>query len=156
MRPTHNQKICPLQSYGRPLERAAYFATSNYPLKAASSVQKETPKHHRWFQPPAFAKLRSPPTQKSFRMWTVDDRDRVENPDEATAVQLSHSRFLLATTGRNTLTMGTADPLLVVASDHGRGAQLAAVVFAGCQLNWSSPSKAQRLPAVFKRTDEEL
>jgi hypothetical protein len=95
-------------------------------------------------------------TQKSLRMWTVDERDRVENPDEGTAVQLSKSRFLLATTGRNTLTMGTADPLLVVASDGAKGDELAAVIFAGCQLNWSSPSKAQRLPAVFKRTDEEL
>lgn len=26
----------------------------------------------------------------------------------------------------------------------------------GAQLNWSSPSVAQRLPLVFKRTDDEL
>jgi hypothetical protein len=95
-------------------------------------------------------------TQKSFRIWSVDEKGRVENPDEGTAIQLSGSRFLLATTGRNTLTMGTADPLLVVSKEGVNACQMVDVVFAGCQLNWSSPSKAQRLPAVFKRTDEDL
>jgi hypothetical protein len=94
---------------------------------------------------------------KYLRFWDVDANGTVINPVEGTAVQLSANTILLATTGQATVRQGTAEPLMLVAD--GRCAnvtQPAEAVFAGAQLNWSSPSVAQRLPLALKRTDEEL
>jgi hypothetical protein len=44
----------------------------------------------------------------------------------------------------------------VVSTDGTPVSDLARVAFAAAQLNWANPSKSQRLPMVFKRTDEDL
>jgi len=64
---------------------------------------------------------------------------------------------VLATTGEGTLNQGTAEPMII--SCDGPSELLPKVIEAmatGAQLNWGSPGVAQRLPIVFKRTDEEL
>jgi len=94
---------------------------------------------------------------KYARFWEVGINGTAVNPMEGRAVQLSAKVILLATTGQATLHQGTAEPLMLVG--NGQCANIsepAEAVFAGAQLNWSSPCVAQRLPLALKRTDEEL
>jgi hypothetical protein len=96
-------------------------------------------------------------TLKSIRLWEVDSSGRVDNPLEGTMIRLNRETVLLTATGAATLTQGTAEPLLL--SGIGRCRTLedaAAAAFAAAQLNWASPSVAQRLPQELKRTDEDL
>ena len=96
-------------------------------------------------------------SQKNIRVWERESETRIVNPLECQAVMLSANLAVLATTGEGTLNQGTAEPMVV--SCDGSGELLAKMVeamAAGAQLNWGSPSVAQRLPIVFKRTDEEL
>lgn len=95
-------------------------------------------------------------TQKGFRLWEIDQTGGVRNPMEGSCVLLAPDRCILATTGDATLHQGTAEPLLLVHSDGKAILPIAEAAFAGCQLNWSSPGVAQRLPLIFKRTDEDL
>lgn len=92
-----------------------------------------------------------------LRLWDVEDGGAVSNVLEATAVRLSASTEILATTGAGTLTQGTAEPLLIrtIDSDERVGEATEALA-SSAQLNWSSPGVAQRLPLPFKRTDEVL
>jgi len=96
-------------------------------------------------------------TQKNIRLWERISATAALNPLEGQAVMLSPHIAALATTGEATLHQGTAEPTIVVCD--GEEALLQKVVratFVGAQLNWGSPGVAQRLPIVFKRTDEEL
>lgn len=97
-------------------------------------------------------------TLKSLRMWEVEERDgRVTNPLEGRGVVLNRNMVLLASTGASTLSQGTAQPYLVVGNGHCSSVRDAAfATFEGSQLNWSSPSVAQRMHLAVKRTDEEL
>jgi hypothetical protein len=95
-------------------------------------------------------------TLKNIRLWEVDS-STVRNPLEGSLIQLNGDVVVLASTGAATLHQGTADPLQIVGG--GRCARIidaARSIFAACQLNWSSPRKAQRLPLPLKVTDEEL
>ncbi len=70
---------------------------------------------------------------------------------------LSTTMAALTTTGDATLHQGTAEPMTICCD--GPAELLVKVVEAaavGAQLNWGSPGVAQRLPIIFKRTDEEL
>ncbi len=96
-------------------------------------------------------------SQKNIRFWERETESKVVNPLECQAVMLSANIAVLATTGESTLTQGTAEPMVIAC--EGAGELLPKVVeamAAGAQLNWGSPGVAQRLPIVFKRTDEEL
>jgi hypothetical protein len=96
-------------------------------------------------------------SQKSVRLWErVSDED-VRNPLECHAVILSPNLATLVTTGEATLHQGTAEPMTLVCDGDGESLRRAVEATAiGAQLNWASPGVAQRLPVVFKRTDEEL
>jgi hypothetical protein len=96
-------------------------------------------------------------SQKSIRLWERLPDTTASNPLECQAVMLSPNLAVLATTGEATLHQGTAEPMMI--SCDGPGDLLPRIVEAtavGAQLNWGSPGVAQRLPIVFKRTDEEL
>jgi hypothetical protein len=99
-------------------------------------------------------------SQKAVRIWQVEhegQQEVISNPLEGFAVELNSHTVALTTTGAATLHQGTADPFLLIG--NGRCQNLvgaAAASFAAAQLNWSSPSIAQRLPLPLKRTDEEL
>ncbi len=96
-------------------------------------------------------------SQKNIRLWERMSSGTVANPLECRAVLLSPNLAALVTTGEATLHQGTAEPMTIACD--GTGSLLSKVVEAtaiGAQLNWGSPGVAQRLPIVFKRTDEEL
>jgi hypothetical protein len=96
-------------------------------------------------------------SQKNIRIWERESEARIVNPLECQAVMLSGNLGVLATTGEGTLNQGTAEPMII--SCDGPSELLPKVIEAmatGAQLNWGSPGVAQRLPIVFKRTDEEL
>jgi hypothetical protein len=95
-------------------------------------------------------------TLKAFRLWKVLPDDRVENPLEGKAVRLNHDTIVVCSTGAAALTQGTAEPLLVVGNGHCSSVLAARAFFGGAQLNWSSPTVAQRLHVALKRTDDEL
>ncbi len=96
-------------------------------------------------------------TLKAVRVWEVLPDERVENPLEGTSVRLDQNTVIVCSTGAATLTQGTAEPLLVVANGHCSSVLDAARgFFGGAQLNWSSPTVAQRLHVALKRTDDEL
>ena len=96
-------------------------------------------------------------SQKSIRLWErVGDND-VRNPLECHAVIISPNLAALVTTGEATLHQGTAEPMTLVCDGEGESLRRAVEATAiGAQLNWGSPGVAQRLPVVFKRTDEEF
>lgn len=94
---------------------------------------------------------------KGLRLWDRGEGNRRRNVLEGTPLRLSRKRVLLANTGEATLGQGTADPVMLEVSD--RTVDMGAVlsdVHAMTQLNWSNPGKAQRLPIIMKRTDDEL
>ena len=96
-------------------------------------------------------------SQKSIRLWERGADGSVSNPLEGTAVVISSSMSVLTTTGVGTLNQGTAEPMAITCQE-GRESLIRATeaVSISAQLNWSSPTVAQRLPLFFKRTDEEL
>ena len=96
-------------------------------------------------------------SQKNIRLWDRVSESVILNPLECHAVVLSPNLAALVTTGEGTLHQGTAEPMTLAC--EGDGGSLRRVVEAtaiGAQLNWGSPGVAQRLPLLFKRTDEEL
>jgi len=97
-------------------------------------------------------------TQKSVRFWDVDDgSNSVSNPLDGTAVRLNRNAVVVAATGATTLHQGTAQPFAVTGNAEGSDpVEAARAAFLASQLNWSSPSVAQRLPLYAKRADDEL
>ena len=96
-------------------------------------------------------------TLKYIRIWNITDDGKIENPLIGTAILLNSKMIAMATTGSPTLRQGTAEPVLIVG--NGRCADIhdaARAHFEGTQLNWSSPSVAQKLHIGLKRTDEDL
>lgn len=94
---------------------------------------------------------------KAIRIWDVDQNSSISNPMIGTGVRLNQNMLLMATTGRPTLSQGTAEPVMVIHNGHCPNLMDAAqAVFAGAQLNWSSPRVAQRLHIGMKRTDDDL
>lgn len=94
---------------------------------------------------------------KGVRMWDVNAQNYVRNVLEGTPLFLSKKKVVLANTGAATLGQGTADPVMLEA--RSAGVDMVAVVAdinAECQLNYSNPTKAQRLPLIMKRCDDEL
>jgi len=96
-------------------------------------------------------------SMKNIRLWDRGPNGMIMNPLEGTVVYLTPNMSVATTTGAGTLTQGTAEPLMVTC--EGGPESLAGVteaVVIAAQLNWSSPTVAQRLPVAFKRTDDEL
>lgn len=95
-------------------------------------------------------------TSKPIRLWDISGQC-AENPLEGVVVELNAKTVAVTATGAATLTQGTAEPYIVVT--NGRCTDLVeagAATFVAAQLNYSSPTVAQRLPLPLKRTDEEL
>ncbi len=91
------------------------------------------------------------------RLWDVDDAGRVTNPLEGQLVHLNAHTAVITSTGAATLHQGTAEPYMIVA--NGRCTNLvdaAYATFVAAQLNYGSPTVAQRLLLPLKRTDDEL
>lgn len=94
---------------------------------------------------------------KSVRLWDVGDSGDINNPLEGTALRISKQMAVVAATGAATLHQGTAEPFVLVGENRCSAIlDAASAAFSAAQLNWSSPTVAQRLPLPFKRTDEEL
>ena len=94
---------------------------------------------------------------KAIRIWDVDRDSSVSNPLIGAGIRLNQNMLVMVTTGRPTLSQGTAEPVMVI--NNGNCPDLmdaAQAVFAGAQLNWSSPRVAQRLHIGMKRTDDDL
>ncbi len=95
-------------------------------------------------------------TVKNLRMWLPQGQSR-GNVLEGQAIYLDGGASLLSCTGAATLSRkATADPILLVLR-RGRDVRRAArALFALSQLNYSSPSKAQRYPYPIRETDSRL
>ena len=94
---------------------------------------------------------------KKVRLWDRSKTGQVRHVLEGDGVLLNQQTVVLANTGAATLHQGTSDPIMLV--DRSGADNLRNIVNdeqASCQLNWSSPSVAQRLPLEIKRTDDEL
>jgi hypothetical protein len=94
---------------------------------------------------------------KGIRMWDRSAQTHVRNILEGTPLFLSKKRVVLANTGAATLGQGTAEPVILEA--RSTSVDMTAVIAdvnAECQLNYSNPGKAQRLPLSMKRCDEEI
>lgn len=96
-------------------------------------------------------------TLTAVRLWEIDQRGDVHNPLEGTAVLLTPQMVVVASTGNVTLHQGTAQPFVLVGNgDCPAILDAAKAAFDAAQLNFSSPTVAQRLPLTLKRTDDEL
>jgi hypothetical protein len=96
-------------------------------------------------------------TLKVLRAWQVLPDGSVANVEECTVVKITSDLCILSTTGRATLRQGTADPVVIVSK--GRCSQLRDAtdsLGSSAQLNWASPTVAQKLPLPVKRLDEDL
>jgi hypothetical protein len=94
---------------------------------------------------------------KGIRIWDVSQDSSISNPLVGSGIRLNKNMLIMATTGRPTLSQGTAEPVMVI--NNGQCPNLmnaAQAFFAGAQLNWSSPRVAQRLHIGMKRTDDDL
>ena len=92
---------------------------------------------------------------KKIRMW--NNNGKVSNVLGGTGISIDSNTFVFCSTGAATLIQGTASPLTLVGAGRNESLTDAGYsAFAAAQLNWSSPSVAQRLPLPFKRTDDEL
>lgn len=95
-------------------------------------------------------------SSKPIRLWEVEG-ESAANPLEGKLLELNAKTVVVTATGAATLTQGTADPYTLVA--NGRCTSLVEAgqaTFIAAQLNFSSPTVAQRLLLPLKRTDEEL
>jgi hypothetical protein len=93
---------------------------------------------------------------KGLRMWARAE-GRITNVREGTALLLDGQTVVLASTGAAALGGGTAVPVVLTAADGATDmVAVAGDVFATAQMNWSSPSVAQRLPLPLQRTDQAL
>jgi hypothetical protein len=96
-------------------------------------------------------------SNRNIRLWERISETTVLNPLECQAVTLSTTTAALVTTGEATLHQGTAEPMAVSCeASADRLVKVIQATAAAAQLNWGSPGVAQRLPIIFKRTDEEL
>lgn len=94
---------------------------------------------------------------KGIRYWEKNDSGELHNVLEGTALFLDKKTALITNTGAATLHQGTAEPLMLVAhKDNVDMRDIVSDVNATSHLNWSSPTVAQKLPIVLKRTDEQL
>lgn len=95
-------------------------------------------------------------SQKEIRFWDRTNQG-IENALEGTFFVLDARTAVLATTGSGTLRQGTAQPVLIK-TKHIQGDLMPILsdVFHTSQLNFSSPTVAQRLTYPAKRADELL
>ena len=94
---------------------------------------------------------------KGIRLWDRNGQGDVRQALEGSCTFLDKRTAVLVNTGAATLHQGTAMPIMLVAQGEGINmVNVATEVHASTHLNWSSPGKAQHLPLVLKRTDDEL
>jgi hypothetical protein len=96
-------------------------------------------------------------TTNEIRIWESFKNRESENVLEGKYVKLDSKTLLLATTGTGTLGQGTARPIYIY-SKYGNVDldKIAFDVFSTSQLNYNSPSVAQRLTLLAKRIDDSL
>lgn len=95
-------------------------------------------------------------TVKNLRMWLPHSQSRV-NVLEGQAIYLDGEAALLSCTGSTTLSRTvTADPCLLMVRQGKDVRRAARAFFALSQLNYSSPSKAQRYAHPIRETDSRL
>ncbi|MFO1432076.1 MAG: hypothetical protein U1F76_18360 [Candidatus Competibacteraceae bacterium] len=95
---------------------------------------------------------------KGIRLWNCN-QGKIEHAIEGTGLLINDRTVALVNTGAATLHQGTAEPVMLEVRNTNIDIDIVAVaadVHAACQLNWSSPAVAQRLPLELKRTDDEL
>ncbi len=96
-------------------------------------------------------------TANEIRIWELCKEGLSENVLEGTYVKLDNKTLLIATTGSGTLSQGTARPILIHSKyDNINLDKVAFDVFMSSQLNYNSPSKAQRLTLLAKKIDDSL
>ncbi len=96
-------------------------------------------------------------SRKGIRIWERD-AGKIENAIEGSYILLSNNQAVLNPTGSGTLRQGTAAPILIVGK-HTPNINIHKVVediFMTSQLNFASPSVAQRLTFAAKRVDDQL
>lgn len=95
-------------------------------------------------------------TLKEVRIWEREN-NTIHNALEGSWFTIDSSTVVLAATGQGTLHQGTASPLLI--KNKYTQANLKNVlqdIFVTTQMNFASPSVAQRLTYCAKRADDEL
>lgn len=96
-------------------------------------------------------------TSKTIRLWEVDDDGNVINPLEGIALYINRKKAVLTTTGRTTLTQGTASPVTITGNGQCPDINMpTGSIFVSSQLNWTSPQIAQSHPLGVTDADEEL
>jgi hypothetical protein len=94
---------------------------------------------------------------KGLRLWERVNATQVELSIENTAFRFESDSALLATTGAPSLHQGTPEPMTIkLVYGHSNLGEIVQVIVSLAQLNWSSPTVAQRLPQPLERTDEAL
>jgi hypothetical protein len=94
---------------------------------------------------------------KGIRLWNRSKGGEIQQILEGDGIIIDGCTVILANTGAATLRQGTAEPVMLVGRiDNLNMFRVAENVHTSSQLNWSSPSVAQRLPIELKRTDDEL
>lgn len=95
-------------------------------------------------------------SMKSIRLWEKE-KNRIENVLEGTPLLVDDDTVILTNTGAATLHNGTATPLALTAAHEGIDMlAVASDIFAGAQMNWSSPAVAQRSVLSIRQTDALL
>lgn len=94
---------------------------------------------------------------REIRHWEQTAKNRQFNALEGTALHLDQNTVVLTTTGQATLRQGTANPLVLTATQDGVDMKAVAEdVFALAQLNWANPKVGQRLPHIIRVVDNIL
>ncbi|MCG8446377.1 MAG: hypothetical protein MI753_11735, partial [Hyphomicrobiales bacterium] len=96
-------------------------------------------------------------SRKGLRIWDRNG-ESIDNALEGSYTILDEYQAVLNTTGNGTLMQGTASPLLIVGkySPNMNINNVIEDIYLTSQLNFSSPSVAQRLTYPAKRVDDQL
>lgn len=94
-------------------------------------------------------------TQKNIRFWSKQG-EIVDNTLEGSYVQMDANHIFVNTTGVATLRQGTAAPILIKSKKQMDIMKAAQDIFTLSQLNFSSPTVAQRFCLPIKQADEQL
>ncbi len=97
-------------------------------------------------------------TQKNCRLWSLSKTDRrIDNVLEGTYFLPNHRTAFFSVTGAGTISQGTANPILIESKyTLPDMTKVLEDIFALTQLNYASPSVAQRYTLPIKVADEEL
>ncbi|MFQ5965365.1 MAG: hypothetical protein ACE5KZ_13905 [Candidatus Scalinduaceae bacterium] len=95
-------------------------------------------------------------SMKGIRAWWISNKGKVSNVLEGESINLGNGAVLVFNTGSATINQRTAEPVILHIPQNVNVRPVVSDFNAGSHLNYSSPSVAQKLPLVLKRTDEQL